>query len=271
MALPALGIYLWHASAFAGWVVDDAGITFSYARNLMLGHGLVAQPGAQPVEGFTSLSWLVLQTPFLALRAFDPVATPKVLACVCVAVAFAAIGWWLVQRGGMRPLIASSALATTALLPGFVVWCASGLENALYCALLAWLMAATAIRRPRFGGALAGVLVFLVFCTRPDGLLYLWLPPFLAGRSLEGTAAASYRRGFLAGFAVPWLAVTLFRLFYVKWLAAGSNVVVIDSDLAQRFGDSRAVNEALRGLVKLADRTVKSSARAPRRRTGAAR
>ena len=69
VVFPALGIYLGLASAFAGWVVDDAGITFSYARNLVLGYGLVAQPGAEPVEGFTSLSWCLLQTPFLeALR-----------------------------------------------------------------------------------------------------------------------------------------------------------------------------------------------------------
>ena len=59
---------------------------------------------------------------------------------------------------------------------------------------------------------------------------------------------------------------------YVKRLAEGSNIVVIDSDLAQRFGDSKAVNDALRGLVKLADRKVKSSARVRhRRRSGAAR
>ena len=59
---------------------------------------------------------------------------------------------------------------------------------------------------------------------------------------------------------------------YVKRIAEGSNIVVIDPDLAQRFGDSKAVNRALRGLVELADRKVKTSTRAPRpHRSGAGR
>ncbi len=46
---------------------------------------------------------------------------------------------------------------------------------------------------------------------------------------------------------------------YAKRFAAGSNVVVLDPDLAKRFRDSRAVNQALRGLVELADRSAKES------------
>lgn len=59
---------------------------------------------------------------------------------------------------------------------------------------------------------------------------------------------------------------------YARQFAEGSNVMVIDPDLARRFGDSEGVNEALRGLVELADRKVKSSVHAPRaRRSGATR
>jgi len=46
---------------------------------------------------------------------------------------------------------------------------------------------------------------------------------------------------------------------YAKRLVAGSNVVVLDPDLAKRFRDSRAVNQALRSLVELADRSAKQS------------
>ena len=38
---------------------------------------------------------------------------------------------------------------------------------------------------------------------------------------------------------------------YAKRFAEGSNVVVLEPDLAARFPDAKAVNEALRRLVEL--------------------
>jgi hypothetical protein len=40
---------------------------------------------------------------------------------------------------------------------------------------------------------------------------------------------------------------------YARKYAEGSNVVVLDPDVAARFPDSRAVNEALRRLEKAGD------------------
>jgi len=48
---------------------------------------------------------------------------------------------------------------------------------------------------------------------------------------------------------------------YTKRYAEGTNVVVLAPDVAKAFPDSNAVNEALRGLVKLA-RTTARGARA---------
>jgi hypothetical protein len=41
-----------HASFYGGWIVDDAGVTFSYARNVAAGHGLVDQAGGKAVEAY---------------------------------------------------------------------------------------------------------------------------------------------------------------------------------------------------------------------------
>ena len=41
---------------------------------------------------------------------------------------------------------------------------------------------------------------------------------------------------------------------YVQRFAEGSNVVVLSSDVAEVFPDSESVNEALRGLIKIASR-----------------
>jgi hypothetical protein len=46
---------------------------------------------------------------------------------------------------------------------------------------------------------------------------------------------------------------------YAKRFAAGSNVVVLDPDLADRFRGSDVVNRVLRSLVELADRSAKHS------------
>ena len=43
---------------------------------------------------------------------------------------------------------------------------------------------------------------------------------------------------------------------YTQRYAAGSNVVILDPDLAELFPNSEAVNDALRMLVKLARQTV---------------
>ncbi len=56
---------------------------------------------------------------------------------------------------------------------------------------------------------------------------------------------------------------------YVQRLDAGSNIVVLAPDVAEFFPDSESVNEALRTLVSIAQRQVKSPAK--RNRTNAAK
>lgn len=51
---------------------------------------------------------------------------------------------------------------------------------------------------------------------------------------------------------------------YAKRFATGSNVVILDPDVARVFTDSQSVNKALRGLVQLVPGRRKSSTR-PRR------
>jgi len=46
---------------------------------------------------------------------------------------------------------------------------------------------------------------------------------------------------------------------YARRYAEGSNVVVIAPELAQFFPNSAAVNDALRGLVKLARKSAKKA------------
>jgi hypothetical protein len=183
VALP-FALYLGHLLLFGTWIIDDAGISFAYSRNLAHGYGLVAQPGTVPVEGFSNLTWVILLAPFLALHVFDPIVTPKVIAALCTLSAF------LFLRATLKHLTRhprAATLFTLSLLAGntaFVVWTSSGLENGLNvllsCALL-WLLVrsvSSGAVRPRSAAA-AGLLTTLLALTRPDGVLYACVLPAL--------------------------------------------------------------------------------------------
>jgi len=53
------------------WMLDDAYISFRYARNALMGHGFVFHPGEQ-VEGYTNFLWTVLFVPISILSLLRP-------------------------------------------------------------------------------------------------------------------------------------------------------------------------------------------------------
>src|SRR5512143_2619799 len=58
--LLAHSLFYWYA--LGGDAVDDAYISFRYAQNAILGHGLVFNPGER-VEGFTNFLWTAMMVP----------------------------------------------------------------------------------------------------------------------------------------------------------------------------------------------------------------
>ncbi|HKH47179.1 MAG TPA: hypothetical protein VKM72_21190 [Thermoanaerobaculia bacterium] len=209
IAVPFL-VYLLHAWLFGGWIVDDAGISFSYARNLAAGHGLVAQPGLPPVEGYSNFLWVLLMAQFFPLRLFDPVLTPKLVGVALTG------GFFLGLAGALRKLdpaaggaVAVVALCLTALNTSFTVWTISGLENSLYVAWIGVLFGL--LVRERTGGprpwisAAAGAAAAGIALTRPDGLLYAALYPLLTLGAEEGAPRIGPAAGRIARFAAVFL------------------------------------------------------------------
>ena len=136
--IPAV-LYLVHALVFGAWLVDDAGISFAYARNLAAGHGLVAQPGLEPVEGFSNVAWVVLIALLYKVGLFILPVTPKVLSIGLVIGSFVILlkSLSIIQRN--HRLIGCMILSFVSLNPAFVSWTVSGLENPLlvfFCSLL---------------------------------------------------------------------------------------------------------------------------------------
>ena len=184
--LPLLVLFA-HALVFGDWIVDDAGITFVYARNLVEGHGLVSQPGLPPVEGFSNFLWMLAFVPALAVGLFHPVIVPKLLSFALLAGSFLLLDRSLLALTGKRAVSLVTLLLLAVCTP-FVVWTVSGLENPLYVFLLCllfWL-----IVKERQGGKFplaAGAVAAGLALTRPDGILFapLYLIPFPLSPSLS--------------------------------------------------------------------------------------
>ncbi|TQM36138.1 hypothetical protein [Pseudonocardia cypriaca] len=219
-----------HALLYGRWIVDDAAITFAYARSIATGAGPVLQPGAEPVEGFSNPAWLGLMVLGRWVGLFDRgtwfgvpdyVAFPKFLALVLVAGVFACCYAVAIAMTRRPALVTVGAGLVTAAVPSFVIWTMSGLENALL-ALAAAGIAAVLVRAVVAGRLLepatavwCGLLAVLAALTRPDGLVYAAAFPLAAllllrradlGRAVRAAALS------LLVFAVPAGAYLAWRL-----------------------------------------------------------
>jgi hypothetical protein len=215
--LPAGLVFLVHALLFGDWIVDDAGISFAYARSLATGHGLVAQPGVPPVEGFSNPLWVLLLTPVIFLRLFDPVLTSKALALMLTAGSFFLLYRSLADLTGSR-LAAALPPILLALDTSFVAWSVSGLENPLYAFLLV-LLFRLLVRERQAGPSprralLAGAAAAGIALTRPDGVVFCILYPLLTPCVDRWQRALGRIAAYAATFAGLFGGYLAFRFLY---------------------------------------------------------
>ncbi|MFD9965003.1 hypothetical protein [Amycolatopsis sp. NPDC058986] len=227
--LAGVAAVAWHATRYKHWIVDDAAITFSYARSFADGLGPVLQPGAPPVEGFSDPTWMVLLALGKVAGLFDHglllgipdyVLFPKLLGLLFTGGILA--GFQVAARQVFRrhawaiTLVAGLTLAT---IPSFVIWVVSGLENSLFAFGVVWLavLLFVAARKDNLlswkVATAAGLLVAFCALTRPDGLIYAGAYPLAVlwqlRRPLLGTSIKHVLIS-LAAFAIPFGA-------YVAW------------------------------------------------------
>src|SRR5437773_1541112 len=81
-----------HATAFWHLTIDDAFISFRYARNLVQGYGLVFNPG-EYVEGYTNFLWTLLMAGVVALGN-DPEIVSKLLGLLSNGATVLLVWWW---------------------------------------------------------------------------------------------------------------------------------------------------------------------------------
>ena len=117
-ALAAISaVYIIHYLVFCipqPFFIEDSGITFAYARNLVQGDGLVPYPGGERVEGYSNPSWTFLLAALYALGV-EPWTSAKVLGAVFGVITLP-LAYALVRRA--RPAVPGqpAPLADVALL-----------------------------------------------------------------------------------------------------------------------------------------------------------
>ncbi len=176
-------VFVLHAFLFRLWIVDDAGISFVYARNLARGYGLISQPGSIPVEGYSNFLWVLLLTPFFLLGVFHPIITPKLLSILLVLVSFIVIYKTILSLVNNR-FISFIVLTLIATNTSFAVWTTSGLENPLYtllfCLLLFWSVRYIVFEKTSRPNAIfLGFVAACIAMTRPEGIIYFGIFPLL--------------------------------------------------------------------------------------------
>jgi hypothetical protein len=177
---PALGaslVFVLHSLWYAGWILDDAAISFVYARNLAFGFGLTAQPGTAPVEAFSNPAWVGFMALFFKLHLFHPYFTPKIIGGLCSVAVFFLFNHTISRIGLLSCRQVFLVLILLAISPVWTANAAHGLENPLYALGIAglWGLLLRIGYGPglsKSGFFLAGSLVALLGLIRPEGLLF---------------------------------------------------------------------------------------------------
>jgi hypothetical protein len=187
------------------FTVDDAAISFSYARNFAQGYGLGALfPGASRVEGYSNLLWVILLAAGTKLG-LNTLLASKIIGLFfslgVIAILYLLLGKFIHNHWMLLGLILLPVSLT------FTFWSVSGLENSLYAflILLAVYFLLHEDKSPAqipFGSAISLVLVGM---TRPEGLVY-------------ALAGAGYK---IIQLAIHWRQVEVRRLLIknlLSWL-----------------------------------------------------
>lgn len=224
--LPAIIVSAIGAWSLVDWVVDDAAISYSYARNLAQGAGMVAQASHVPVEGFSNPLWVFLLAGLILMLGHGPVIVLKLLSWVLLAGFLGVVARSLISRGASS-LSVCLALILLALQPSLLIWSNAGLEGPLLFFLLialgTSLVAVTAnvhslkLRHALGSGALAACCAL----TRPEGILYAFsaLALLIANRWQCLKSRAHGVLAFFTAFVLPYGGYLTFRrIYFGDWL-----------------------------------------------------
>ena len=175
--------------------LDDAYITFRYARHLADGYGLGAwNRTGEHVEGYSSLLWTLLLAAAARLGVDIRLAS-KVLGAAAALVLIAA----LIRRRDDRPALLTGVFLAV-YLP-FVMYAASGMEAVAFTSLITLALVGPTAWQP--------AVALLLVAIRPEG-------PLVAGIDVLALAWRGERRRWIIATAISAL-VTMGALAMYRW------------------------------------------------------
>jgi hypothetical protein len=201
------------------WYIEDAAISFAYARNWAAGDGLVAFAGGERIEGYSNPLWVALMA-FFYLFGIDGFVSSKWMSMVFGGITV--VLSYLIAREVIDdeedPWSPLAAPITLSVMPPFGFWNASGLENSLFNVLLAGGLWRTLVEARKGGFPWSAVFFLGLSVTRPEAIMYAAWAGFLgmvfaivAGRGMRSTLL------WLATFFLPFTAYHLVRYDYFAW------------------------------------------------------
>ena len=233
-------VFLAHV-VYLNCVAEDAFIALRFAKNLAGGHGLVWNPGAPPVEGYTDFLWVLASAGAMA------VGLPGVLFVqgLSVAAGLATLGLtYLIGRRLMAwpPTVALVPCAMLAVCGPFATWSSSGMESTLFgfLILVAAYQFALVWRTGQLTAALAGALALLLSTlTRPEGMLIAALL-----LSLSAAVAVFRARDRIAPVTLATVTYAAGFLVYFAWRYSRYGYLLPNTFYAKTGG---GVPQVLRG------------------------
>jgi hypothetical protein len=193
--------------------VDDAYISYRYARNLVNDHGLVFNPGER-VEGFSNPLWVLLTAAGMLCR-LEPVGWTRGLGMASLFGSLIAAVYLARRVTGSQ----WAALGVAVILAASTALCGSavgGLETGLYAMLVTWAIVCVATERFGWASALMG----LAAITRPEGAGICVIGISVIWLMRKGVERRRAVIRLMVPCGVILAALLVFRLsYYGDWLA----------------------------------------------------
>lgn len=203
-------------------IVDDAGITYNFSRNLADGFGVVLVPGGERVEGYSDPLWmLIIAAGYKA--GIDAFVLVRKLAFILGLLVIAFPLLFALRAFPERKIIPA---VTVPLLLGthaaLAIWSFTGLENTLYLLLL--LLGTYRLFREcddtvKTDLPMAPVLFFLMSVTRPEGVAYFAFAASYRVLARIWPARKIDKQDLLwfGAFLIPWGAYQIWHYLYFAY------------------------------------------------------
>ena len=240
--LPWLALLGWLAD-HAWFLVDDAFISFRYARNLLEGHGLVFNPGER-VEGYSNFLWVLELAALWGAFGLRPEHAAPWLSVAFTAATLAAMLWWATRLPSLalRVLTGWMALGLVCSSATFATWTsAGGLETRQFTFFVVLSVVCLSLHRDRRRMLLlASCSLAAASLTRPEGPLFAaccfawyalqrradtgrWMPEWGAAACLVAPCALAVAAHYLFryGYYGEWLPNTYYAKHLGPWYEMG--------------------------------------------------